>query len=81
MIERVKRRVRKLLATAAPDSGATEAERSTARRLADFMLREHGIREGDAALPQPRPLHPYVSVVVGGRTSGTANEGCFRWSF
>ncbi len=46
----IKRKVRSLLAVAAPGSGATGPERDTAQSLATKLMARHGLKESD--IPQ-----------------------------
>ena len=71
-MDAIKRKIRSLLALAAPNSGATDAERATARRLAGRLMRKHGLKEQDipqrqVEAPRPRrvyrPIQPTTVVV------------------
>ena len=52
--EAAARKARALLATAAAGSGATDPERSTARRLAEGLIRRHALTRADL-LESPPP--------------------------
>lgn len=84
----VKRRVRSLLCLAAAGSGATEAERETAQRLAQQLMAKHGLTEAEIPerevarrqAPPPAPVFTGRVVFVfngfGGNTSTTTG---FSW--
>lgn len=50
--EKIVERIRKCLRLAAPDSGATPAERDTAKRMADALMKQYKVKERDLA-PKP----------------------------
>lgn len=87
--ERLLKRVRSLLTVADPRHGATEPERATARRLADALMAENGLREADvpereverAAPPPPPPQ--YVFVIQMGELFGNGNNNTTNggWPF
>lgn len=52
--EKIVERIRKCLRLAAADSGATPAERDTARRMADALMKQYKVKERDLA-PKSRP--------------------------
>lgn len=74
MRERAIRRIRSLLEVAKATSGATPAERETARSLALKLMSAHGLRESEIPLraverplpPPPPPVQPFVTIIVFG---------------
>ena len=91
-INDIKRKVRSLLAVAAPGSGATDAERDTARRMADKLMADNGFSEKDVGLRsgvilpgmEPQDLHPFPFSFGGVRadenvplTSSTSDSDTF----
>lgn len=76
-IASVKRRVRSLLEVAKPTSGATDAERATAKSLADKLMAAHGLTEADipqrrldSTPPPPPPAPSTVNIYVNGFNFG-----------
>lgn len=70
-IDDAKRKIRGLLALAAPNSGATDGERANARALADKLMSKFGLKKSDiperqVARPQPAPppVPPVVEEVI-----------------
>lgn len=85
--ERLLKRIRSLLTVADPRYGATEPERATARRLADALMAENGLREADVpereverAAPPPPPTWTVVVNLGGGFNfnDSTTSQG---WPF
>lgn len=86
-IENVRRKIKALLAVAAPGSGATEHEAATAKALADKLMAEHKVVEGVPAefVREPSPegpkkpyrefIHPFGTVRIwpNGRTEVKIN--------
>lgn len=72
--ERLFRRIRSLLCVASKDSGATEAEQATARRLANKLMTNNGWKEKDIPERQQntrKPIQapaawPGVRIIVSG---------------
>jgi len=72
------RKLQGLRALAAADSGATEAERTSAAALADKLMAEHGLRAEDVparVVERPRPPAPIVPITP---TVGLSREFVIR---
>lgn len=82
-MDRILRRVRSLLAMADPKSGATEAERATARSLAGSLMKQNSIKESDVSR-RPIAPSPYVVVIVSGLggfgSNPTASTGTWEYA-
>ena len=93
-MDAIRRKIRSLLAVAAAGSGATDAERETAKRLADALMRKHGLSESDiphrqVELPRSQPpqyresqwfvIRRYASADTVTGTTNTSSGFTFEW--
>lgn len=90
----VKKRIRDLLVLAAPGSGGTDAERDTARMMAERLMQKYALKEADiperqieAPRPQrpvPQPMREFTVVIrvnPGGWAGGTSSTAASFFDF